>query len=150
MENHEAPLSPIELFDNPLPESQAEKASNSYLVSMTAIMSGVFLPVFNLLATLIFYFAYRKEAYFVRWHCTQALFAQLGLMVINATGFIWLISIVFGSKSFTNGFFAYLIILLMINLAELIATIYTAIITRKGKHVEWWLIGPLTNAVCRK
>ena len=137
------------IFSHPVTESQAEKASNSYLMSLVAIMTGMFLPLFNMLATLIFYLANRKEALFVRWHCTQALFAQLILVVVNSIGFIWLLSILFGSNSFTNPFFAYLAVLLITNLIEFIATIYTAIQTRKGKHVEWWFIGPLTNSVVK-
>ena len=35
------------------------------------------------------------------------------------------------------------------NLIEFITTIYTAIQTRKGIHVEWWFYGPLTNLICK-
>jgi hypothetical protein len=35
------------------------------------------------------------------------------------------------------------------NLTELIATIYTAIQTRKGKHIHWWFYGDLTQLLCK-
>ena len=38
---------------------------------------------------------------------------------------------------------------LIFNVVEFIATIYTAIATRKGIHVEWWLYGNLTNLICK-
>ncbi|MFN3555570.1 MAG: DUF4870 domain-containing protein [Bacteroidales bacterium] len=126
-------------------EHDAEKASNSYLMSMVAIMAGLGLPLFNLIATFIFYMANRKESYYVRWHCTQALLSQLLLVLTNGVGFAWLMSILFGGNVFNNHFFAYLAMLLAINLTEFIATIITAIKTRKGGHIEWWFLGALTH-----
>jgi hypothetical protein len=41
------------------------------------------------------------------------------------------------------------ITVVLFNLAELIATIYSAVQTRKGEHVQWWLYGDLTNLICR-
>lgn len=131
-------------------DHQSEKASNSYLMSMIAIMVGLPMPVFNLIATLIFYGANRKEAFFVKWHCTQALFSQIILLFFNAPAFIWFFSIVFGNNEFNNNFFAYIIVVFIINLVEFIATIYTAIETRKGRHVEWPIVGPLANSVVKQ
>lgn len=131
-------------------DHQSEKASNSYLMSMIAIMVGLPMPIFNLIATLIFYGANRKEGFFVRWHCTQALFSQIILLLFNAPAFIWFFSIVFGDNEFNNNFFAYIIVVFIINLLEFIATIITAIETRKGRHIEWPIVGPLTNSVVKK
>ena len=36
-------------------DSEMERASNSYLMSLVAVMGGLPLPIFNLLATLFFY-----------------------------------------------------------------------------------------------
>ncbi len=130
-------------------DHHAEKASNSYLMSMVAIMAGIGLPLFNLIATFIFYMANRKEAFFVRWHCTQALFSQFLLLLFNAPAFAWLMTIIFGNNEFNNNFFAYISVVLLINLVEFIATIYTAIQTRKGIHVEWIIIGPLAHSVVK-
>ena len=131
-------------------DHEAEKASNSYLMSLIAIIAGVPLPIINLLATLIFYLGNRKGTYFVRWHCTQALVSQLSLMLINSYGFWWTISVIFGAEPFTNKYIAYILAVLIFNVAELIVTILTAIKTRKGEHVEWWFYGDLTHLICRK
>ena len=131
-------------------EHEAEKASNSYLMSLIAIMGGLPLPIINLLATLIFYLGNRKGTYFVRWHCTQALLSQLSVLFINSYGFWWTVSIVFTSEqSITNNYIAYIIAALIFNLSEFIATIYTAIQIRKGIHVEWWFYGSLSNLICK-
>lgn len=130
---------------------EREKASRSYLVSMVAIMAGLPLPIFNLLATFIFFMANRKGAYFVRWHATQALLSQVMLLLINAPLLWWTLHIVFSSESgFTNEYFAYLILVLLINLIEFIATIATAIATQKGKHYAWWVLGDLTDEIQSK
>ena len=130
-------------------EHEAEKASNSYLMSLVALMVGLPLPIINLIATIIFYLGNRKGTYFVRWHCTQALLSQFTLLLMNSFGFWWTISIVFGPEEITTKYISYIMTAIIFNLAELIATIYTAVTTRKGKHVEWWFYGGLTNLICK-
>lgn len=130
-------------------EHEAESASSSYLMSLIVIIVGVPLPILNLLATLIFYLGNRKSTYFVRWHCTQALLSQLSMLFINSFGFWWTISIIFTDETVTTRYIAYVIAALLFNLTEFFATIYTIIQTRKGKHVEWWFYGSLTNLICR-
>lgn len=130
-------------------EHEAEKASNSYLMSLIALIVGLPLPIINLIATLIFYLGNRKGTYFVRWHCTQALLSQLSMLFINSFGFWWTVSIIFTDETITSKYIAYIIATLIFNLTEFIATIYTAIQTRKGLHVEWWFYGNLTNLICK-
>ena len=130
-------------------EHEAEKASNSYIMSLVAIMGGFPLPIINLIATVIFYMGNRKGTYFVRWHCTQALLSQFFLLPFNSVGFWWTISIVFSHEMVSSNFIAYIITIFIFNLIEFIGTIYSAIVTRKGQHVEWWVIGGLTNLICK-
>lgn len=130
-------------------EHEAEKASNSYLMSLIAVMAGLPLPIINLLATLIFYLNNRKSTYFVRWHCTQALLSQFSLLLMNSFGFWWTISVVFGDENVSSNYIAYIITILLFNLIEFTATIYTAIQTREGKHVEWLFYSTLTNIICK-
>lgn len=132
------------------PDHEAEKASNSYLMSLIALIAGLPLPIINLIATFFFFIANRKGAYYVRWHCTQALLSQASLVIINGAAFWWAMSIIFGDKNLSNMFISYLMVALLFNIAEFIATIYTAIKTRKGEHVEWWFYGGLTNLISRE
>lgn len=131
-------------------EHEAERASNSYLMSLVAIMAGLPIPLINLLATLMFFLGNRKGTYFVRWHCMQALLSQLTIFFINSVSFSWTVSIIFGYRTISNEYIAYIITVLAVNLFEIIGTIYSAIQTRKGIHVQWWFYGPLTNLLCRK
>lgn len=130
-------------------EHESEKASNSYLMSLVALIAGLPLPIINLLATFIFYLGNRKGTYFVRWHCTQALLSQFSLLFINSYGFWWTISILFSDESVSGSYIAYIITAFLFNLSEFIITIYTAIQTRKGIHVEWWFYGSLANLMCK-
>jgi uncharacterized Tic20 family protein len=136
-------------FTAEIGEHEAEKASNGYLMSLIAFMAGLPLPIVNLIATLIFYFANKKSSYFVRWHCTQALLSQFSILFINSYGFWWTLNIMFSDKNLSNDYIAYILLVILINLAEAIATIYTAIKTRKGVHVEWLFYGDLTNLICK-
>jgi uncharacterized Tic20 family protein len=131
-------------------ESEAEKASNSYLMSLIAIMVGFPLPIINLMATLFFYIANRKSTYFVRWHCIQALLSQLSLFVINTIGFWWTVSVlVREDEHISNPYLAYIITVFVVNVVELAITIAAAIKTRKGHHVSWWFYGTLTQMICK-
>src|SRR5687767_5509804 len=128
---------------------ESEKASNSYLMSVVAVIAGLPLPIINLVATGIFFLGNRKGTYFVRWHCTQALLSQLTVLVMNSAGFYWTLSIIFGDKTPNNDYIAYMITIVLFNLVEFIATVYAAIETRKGRHVELWFFGPLTETICK-
>lgn len=130
-------------------DHEAEKASNSYLMSLVALVAGLPLPIINLFATLFFYLANRKGTFFVRWHCIQALFSQLTLLCMNSFGFWWTISIIFSGEKATNQYFGYLFTIIIFNIFEFISTIYSAIQTRKGIHVQQWLFGGLTNLICK-
>jgi uncharacterized Tic20 family protein len=131
-------------------EHEAEKASNSYLMSLIALIAGLPLPIINLIATVVFYIGNRKGTFFVRWHCTQALVSQLSLIFINSAAFWWTISILFGPEPISNKYISYIMAAFIFNVVEFVATIYTAINTRKGIHVEWWFYGDLTNLICKQ
>ncbi len=131
-------------------EFEKEKASYSYLMSLLAFMMGLPLPVINLIATFVFYLAHRKSTLFVRWHCYQALFAQVLFIFINSSGLYWTVSILLGRYELTNAYFSYIISAVIFNILEFAVIIYTAIKVRKGIHVEWWLFGTVTNYILRE
>ncbi|MEZ5016653.1 MAG: M48 family metallopeptidase [Flavipsychrobacter sp.] len=129
-------------------EYEKEQASNSYLMSVVAIIVGLPLPIINLLATALFFFGNLKKSKFIRWHCTQALLSQLTIFLINSIGYAWTLNIIFSEKTEpTNSYFAYLTVLIIFNLVEFIASIMLAVKVRKGIHVQWWLWGSLTNNI---
>jgi uncharacterized Tic20 family protein len=130
-------------------ESECEKSSNSYLMSVITVIIGLPLPLISLITTLSFYLANRKSTWFVRWHCTQAMLSQSYVVLINTCGFIWSMMIFFGSETITNNFIGFIITLIIFNVMELILTIYAAIETRKGKHIQFYFFGTLTDIICK-
>ncbi|MBC7524096.1 MAG: DUF4870 domain-containing protein [Flavobacterium sp.] len=130
-------------------DHELERASNSYLMSLVAIIAGLPLPIVNLFATLFFYLANRKSTFFVRWHCTQALLSQLTLLCANSVGFWWTIAIIFRNEKTTNQYIGYIFTILFFNILEFASTIYCAVQTRKGKHIQQWFFGNLTNLICK-
>ena len=130
-------------------EHEREKACNSYLMSLVALVAGLPLPIINLIATFFFFIANRKGTYFVRWHCTQALVSQAALLCMNSFGFWWTVSIVFGDEHVSNRYFAYMITAFCFNVFEFISTIYCAVESRKGKFVKQFFFGNITNLICR-
>lgn len=139
----------VDTFPYKPSEHERERASGSYLMSLVAIVAGLPLPILNLIATFFFYVANRKGTYFVRWHCTQALFSQVVMLAFNSACFWWTVSIVFGDEKPSNEYFAYLLTVIVINIMEFIGTIYAAVETRKGRHVNLWFFGTLTNLTCK-
>ena len=130
-------------------EHECERASNSYLMSVVALIAGLPLPIINLIATLAFWFGNKKSTYFVRWHCTQALLSQAVLLVMNSVGFWWTILVITQERSISNAYISYILTIILFNLIEFIATAYTAQKTRNGVHVEWWFYGDLTNELIK-
>lgn len=130
-------------------ESEKEKAANSYLMSLMAAMVGLPLPIVNMLATVIFYLANRKRTYYVRWHCTQALISQIPLYFTNTVLFWWTVRLLLGYESLTSFYFAYLFTVVLFNVIDYVATIYSAVKVRKGEQVEWYVYGGLTDLICK-
>jgi uncharacterized Tic20 family protein len=130
-------------------EDSAEKSSNVYLMSLIGVMAGLPLPILNLLATIIFFVGNKKAQPIVRWHCIQGMLSQFVLFIFNSISFWWTISIVFYKEEISNNYLSYLLFVIILNVVELISTIYTAIKVRKGQHVEWWFYGPITNLLLK-
>ncbi len=131
-------------------EHEMEKASNSYLMSLLALIVGVPLPIVNLIATLIFFLANRNSTYFVRWHCTQALISQLVVFFFNSYGFWWTVSIMFGEATITNEYVAYIITIGLFNIIEFVSTLHSAIAVRKGHNVRWLIIASITDQLVKQ
>lgn len=138
-------MTTLQVFGYKPTDSELERASNSYLMSLVAVLGGLPLPIVNLLASAFFYLGNRNSTLFVKWHCLQALFSQLGMFMFNTIGFWWTISVIFSDEKATNSYISYIITVIIFNILEFIATLYLAIQTRKGKHIELYFFSDITN-----
>lgn len=130
-------------------EYEFDKAGNSYLMSLMAFAAGLPLPIFNLIATLIFYFANRNATYFVRWHCTQAMLSQLAIFFVNSYMFWWTVSLIWFHVPFPPHYFYFLAGFIILNIVEIIFTIYTLLAVKRGEHVSWFFFSNLTDVLCK-
>ncbi|MDR1919761.1 MAG: DUF4870 domain-containing protein [Tannerellaceae bacterium] len=137
-------------YSPPIREDEAEKASFAYLMSTIVLIVGLPMPIINMIATVIFYLANRRRSYFVRFHCLQSMLSQMLIVAMNSVGVWWTISILLDRKPLSNYYIAYIIIILVINIMEFVASLYAAVQTRKGIDVRFWFFGTLTEVVCRK
>lgn len=140
----------VKPFGNQPKESESEKASLGYLISILSLIVGAPLPIITLFASLGIFFGYRNSTFFVKWHVTQALLIQLFAFCINSIGFVWVILLFFTELPFSNAFVAFILMMFIVNIIILIGTVYSASKLRKGIHVEWLLFGPITNAIYHK
>jgi len=148
-----------------------EQASNSYLMAVVTLITGLPLPIISLIASLGYYIAHKKSSYFVRWHSLQTLLAQCLVIPFNSFALAWTLSLIINNTSiqlislqgesttiYNHGFFGgsvlnyvfYLLFIILINTIEFIATIYTASRVRRGINVRWFLIADLTDYFCSK
>ncbi|MFK8283814.1 hypothetical protein [Capnocytophaga canis] len=139
----------ISNFNKRLTESEKERASYSYLMSIVVLLVGLPLPIVNLISTFFFYIANRNNTFFVRWHCIQSLISQLSVFFVNTVGFWWTISIIFGSNEVSNLYISYVLAAIIFNIWEFVVTFYTATKVRKGIHISWWFYGDITNLIVK-
>lgn len=131
-------------------DSEREKASNGYIMSLLAVAAGLPFPIFNLVATFIFYLGNKNGTYFVRWHTTQTLLSQVVLFLFNTVGFWWSLYVFyFEALTLSKWYIVYMLFIFLINFIEFIVTVYTAIQVRKGIHIEWHWYNQLTYKFCK-
>lgn len=140
----------IKALPNRPDEFEAEKASNSYVISLVSLVLGMPLPIINLICSLIFYLFNRNSTYFVRWHCTQMLVSQIFMFIMNSL-MIWVILYYILSDEMISLWGTIVIgIVLLLNVIEMLMTIISAIYVRKGEHIKWYLHGKITDLLIKK
>lgn len=128
---------------------EAQRASHAYVISLVAVAGGLPLPIVNLVATVIFYLGNKRAPLFVRWHCTQAMTSQILMFVVNAPAFWWTLYLITNNYEPTISYIVYMAIAVLINIAEFIVTVYTAITVSKREHVRWLVFGDLSDRFLR-
>lgn len=145
-----------------------EQASNAYLMAVVCVIAGLPLPILNVIASCIYYMGHRKSSYFVRWHSIQAIIAQALIIPLNSIAFAWTVSIIF--RNFSIGmdddiahaiighnlseasiaYWLYMFFIIVLNIIEFFAVIFTAIKVRAGHNVRWLIVANITDSLCSK
>ncbi len=129
-------------------EFERERSSGIYLMSLAILIVGLPLPVINFIATFFMWLANRNKSWFIRWHSLQALLSQGAVAIVNGCWMYWTLNIAFSDATLSNPYIAFTITTMLFSLLELIGTIYAAVQTRHGYHVQFWFFGPLTDLIC--
>ena len=147
-----------------------EQASNSYLMSVVALIGGLPMPIINFIASVIFYLGSRRSSYFVRWHSIQSALGQLVLVPFNSIAFAWTLRIILNNEHYTIRhddieagiyifeemshatlyYWFYIAFIILLNLVEFFVVVYTASRVRNGNHVRWLVLGNLADSLTSK
>lgn len=133
---------------------EKEDAMGAYLMMFAALGVGLPLPMINLLAAVIYYFANRKKSRFVHFHALQSLVSQLPTTVLNAIAVIWTFSFIFGEGNeinipdadtvLPNFYMGYIIMVLVVNLFYLIFSIVGASRAYHGRFYYFLFFGRIS------
>ena len=127
-----------------IPEREREDAMAAYLMMFASLAIGLPIPLFNLIASFVYYLVNRKSSRFVAFHALQALLSHIPVVLLNAGLVAWLIVILVSAVSFSGGFFWYLIFVLALNVAYIVISIIALIHARKGRFYYIPLFGRLS------
>ena len=61
-----------------------------------------------------------------------------------------LVPCAFTDATVNDYYFAYVILVIIINLVEFITTIRSVISLGKGRHFEWWIFAGLSDILCKE
>ncbi|MCH8535350.1 MAG: hypothetical protein LAT51_09805 [Flavobacteriaceae bacterium] len=131
----------IEQLSRKLDTTEKQKASLAYVVSIVVLIASVPLPLAGFLGTLGYAKVQEKYSNFVKYHCWQAVFSQLLVLIFTSIFWGWTAQILFTSKDFAQEYFYYVGFLVVFILIETIFAIVSAYQIEKGKHPKWWVIG---------
>ena len=128
--------------------ADCEKAANAYVLVLVLFIAILPLPMVGLIASAYYMLAQRKQSYFVRWNCLQALLAQVVCLPFQLVAVHWTVSILFFDSHLTLAWILYMGLVLLLNLAELMSFVFTAVKVSRGEPVKWFLIGFLSQKLC--
>jgi uncharacterized membrane protein len=130
-----------------IPDRQKEDAMGAYLMMFASLALGLPIPLFNLIASVIYFFVNRKSGLFVAFHALQALLTHIPVVLLNAGVIGWLIGIlVVSPNTFPPAFFWYLFFSVLANLAYIIWSIVALVHARRGHFIYMPMIGRLCFA----
>lgn len=147
---------PLEQPDEISPRLK-DDAMGAYLMMFGSIAVGLPLPIINLMASIIYYYAYRHKSRFVKFHALQSLYSQLPTSILNGVFMFWTFRVIISGGFFednyspiTAGFanigdlyWAFLYTLILLNLLYFIFSIVAATRARKGKMYYMFFFGKL-------
>jgi uncharacterized membrane protein len=127
-----------------IPEDARDNAMGSYLMMFAAGAVGLPLPIINLLASGIYLYLNARKHPFVYFHSLQSMLSQTFVSLFNIGLFAWLIQLVFFGRSVDRQqLYAYIALVVLLNLIYFVVSIIGAVRARKGLMYYMPFFGPL-------
>jgi len=114
-------------------ENEKDDAMGAYLMMFASWAIGLPLPLFNLVAALIYFFVNGRDSRYVAFHAYQSLLSQIPVTLLNAGALGWLIVVLVSPARFSTVFLIYLIGVAVANCLYLIFSIVALIGARRGE-----------------
>ncbi len=132
----------------PQPEevSQRERddAMGSYLMMFASWAVGLPLPMINVVASIIYYFANRNKGPYVRFHALQSLYSQVLIGLVNSASIVWIIIMVINETFDAKYFIPFIIMAVIANILYITFSIIAAVYARKGRFFYFFFFGRLS------
>ncbi len=123
---------------------EREDGMGAYLMMFAGIAAGLPLPILNLLASIIYWAVNKSKSRFVKFHCLQSLWSQLPTTALNAVLFYWTLrNVIVYEMEFSDSYFGYLAMVIVVNIIYFIFSIIGAIQARAGKMYYFVFFGRL-------
>lgn len=121
-------------------DRERERAMAAYLTMFATTTMGLPLPFLNFFAALAYHNYIKRTSPFVSFHSYQSLISQFITSFFNGVAVVWTI-FNFISFQFTNTFYAYLALTVLINLIYIIFSVVAAIKAYNGKMFYFLFFG---------
>lgn len=143
-----------EYYEMPQPEDipikEKENAMGAYLMMFASLGAGLPLPMINVIASIIYYFIYRHNSPFVKFHLVQSLWSQVPLSLLNGFIVIWTIKNFVSNAGFSSIYIGLVLSVVIFNIIYIIFSIYAAMLARRGRVYYFIFFGRLAYEVAFK
>jgi uncharacterized membrane protein len=126
--------------------NEKDDAMGAYLMMFASWAIGLPLPLFNLVAALIYFSLNGRESRYVAFHAYQSLLSQIPVTLLNAGALGWLLAILFSNFGFSLGFFIYLLFVVAANLLYVVFSVVALVRARRGEMYYLSVFGTISFA----
>ena len=121
---------------------EKEDAMGGYLMMFAAMAAGLPLPIINLIASIVYYYINKNKSRFIHFHALQSLLSQIPTTVINWVALFWTLQIfLFDNYVISDYYYAYIIFMVVMNIAYFIFSLIAATKSRKGTFYYFIFFG---------
>lgn len=125
----------------PQPDEVSRKDRENGFGAYIMMFAGIYfpLPFVEIVSSFIYYIYFKKRSRYAAFHAYQSMLGQIPVTIVNTGFFVYLIVLLVRlfrdemmMEAERNSFFAFLILVAVINVAYIIVSLYIALNAKKG------------------